>query len=124
MAQRDLAGAMKSYRDSLAIIDRLAQFYLSNIMWQREMSVSYDKVGDAQLAQGDFVGALKSSIASPSWSGWRKPILAMPNGRAICRWRTARSATCELRRATLRGAKSYREGRRHCRTAGEVRSQQ
>ena len=40
VAQGDLAGALKSYRDSLAITDRLAQSDPGNAGWQRDLSVS------------------------------------------------------------------------------------
>ena len=60
VAQGDLAGALKSYRDSLAIIDRLAQSDPGNAGWQRDLSVSYEKIGDVQMAQGDLAGALDS----------------------------------------------------------------
>ena len=39
VAQGDLAGALKSYRDSLAIIERLAQSDPGNSRWQRDLSV-------------------------------------------------------------------------------------
>ncbi len=102
VAQGDLAGALKSYRDSLAIADRLAKSDPGNAGWQRDLSVSYEKVGDVQVAQGDLAGALKSyrdSLAIET--GWRNPIPATPAGSAICRCRTSRSATCRLRKATL-----------------------
>ena len=60
VAQGDLAGALKSYRDSLAITERLAKSDPGNAGWQRDLSVSYNKVGDVQMAQGDLAGALKS----------------------------------------------------------------
>jgi hypothetical protein len=73
-------------------------------MWQREMSVSYDKVGDAQLAQGDLAGALKSYFDSLAiLERLAKTDPGNADGRAICPWRTVRSATCGWRRATLRG---------------------
>jgi tetratricopeptide (TPR) repeat protein len=56
----DLAGALKSYRDGLAIAERLATSDPGNTGWQRDLSVSYDRVGDVQVAQGDLAGALKS----------------------------------------------------------------
>ena len=59
-AQGDLAGALKSYNDGFAIADRLAKFDPSNAGWQRDLSVSYERVGDVQSAQGDLAGALKS----------------------------------------------------------------
>jgi len=56
----DLAGARKSFNDSLAIIERLATSDPGNALWQRDLSASYDRVGDVQKAQGDLAGALKS----------------------------------------------------------------
>ena len=44
----------------LAISDRLAKSDPGNAGWQRDLSVSYNKVGDVQVAQGDLAGALKS----------------------------------------------------------------
>jgi hypothetical protein len=54
VAQGDLARALKSYRDGLAIFDRLATSDPSNTMWQRELSVAYSMVGGVQLAQGEL----------------------------------------------------------------------
>ena len=67
VAQGDLAGALKSYRDSLAIIERLAQSDPGNAGWQRDLSVSYIKVGDVQTAQGDLArrAANLTATASP-----------------------------------------------------------
>jgi hypothetical protein len=49
-AQGDLAGALSSYKDSLAIMERLAKSDPSNAQWQRELSVSFIQVGDVQVA--------------------------------------------------------------------------
>jgi tetratricopeptide (TPR) repeat protein len=56
----DLNGALKSYRDGLAIADRLSQSDPGNTKRQRDLSASYERVGDVQRAQGDLDGALKS----------------------------------------------------------------
>ena len=56
LAQGDLAGALKSYNDGLAIIDGLAKTDPGNSLWQRDLSVSFNKAGDVQLAQGDLAG--------------------------------------------------------------------
>ena len=53
VAQGDLPGALKSYRDSLAIAERLAKADPGNAGWQRDLSVSYSKIGDVLVAQGD-----------------------------------------------------------------------
>src|SRR5262249_14983847 len=58
VAQSDLAGALTSYRDGLAIADRLAKSDPHNAFCQRDLSVSYEKVGNVQLEQGDLEGAL------------------------------------------------------------------
>ena len=60
----DFVGALKSYRDGLAIADRMATSDLGNAEWQRDLSVSFNKVGDVQVAQGDRAGALKSYLDS------------------------------------------------------------
>ena len=59
-AQGDLAGALKSYRDSLAIREKLSKQDPGNAEWQRDLSVGYNNVGKVQSAQGDLAGALKS----------------------------------------------------------------
>ena len=51
-AQGDLAGALKSYRDSLGIREKLAKQDPGNAGWQRDLSVSYDKVGDVRARSG------------------------------------------------------------------------
>ena len=52
VAQGDLPEALKTYRDGLAIRDRLAKSDPGNAGWQRDLSVSYDRVGDVLVAQG------------------------------------------------------------------------
>ena len=60
VAQGKLDEALKAYRDSLAIRERLAAADRSNTEWQRDLSVSYDKVGDVLVAQGKLDEALKA----------------------------------------------------------------
>ena len=90
VAQGNLPEALNSFRDSLAIAERLAKSDPGNAGWQRDLSVSYIKVGDVLVAQGDLPEALKSYQRRvwPSGSGWPSPIPAMPAGSAICRFRT------------------------------------
>jgi hypothetical protein len=52
--------ASKSYRDGLAIADRLAKSDPGNAGWQRDLSVSYNKIGGLLVAQGNLPEALKS----------------------------------------------------------------
>src|SRR4051794_5305944 len=82
----DLTRALASYRDSLAIAARLAQSDPGNAGWQRDLSVSYNKVGDVQRAPGDLTRALASyrdSLAirerlaqsGPGNAGWQRVLL-------------------------------------------------
>ena len=85
VAQGDLAGALTSYRDCLAIFDRLTKSDPGNAGWQRDLSVSYDRMGDVQVAQGDLAGALKSyrdsfaiadrlAQSDPGNAGWQRDL--------------------------------------------------
>ena len=65
-AQGKLDEALKAYRDSLAIRERLAAADRSNTEWQRDLSISYEKVGDVLKAQGkldDALTAYRDSLA-------------------------------------------------------------
>ena len=85
VAQGDPQGARKSYSDSLAIGERLAQSDPGNAGWQHDLSISYNKIGDVQQAQGDLKAALKSysnSLAirerlaqsDPGNAGWQRDL--------------------------------------------------
>ncbi len=54
------AAALKSFRDGLAIAERLAASDPGNASWQRDLSVFHDKIGDVLVAQGNLPEALKS----------------------------------------------------------------
>jgi tetratricopeptide (TPR) repeat protein len=60
VAQGKLAEALQSFRDSLAIRERLAQADPGDARWQRDLSVSYNKVGEVLVAQGKLAEALQS----------------------------------------------------------------
>jgi tetratricopeptide (TPR) repeat protein len=85
VAQGNLPDALKSFRDGLAIRDRLAQSDPGNAGWQRDLSVSYDRVGDVQVAQGNLPDALKSfrdglaiadrlAQSDPGNAGWQRDL--------------------------------------------------
>ena len=57
MAQGDLAEAQEAYGEGLEIAKRLAESDPSNSQWQRDLSVSYDRLGDVAVAQGDLAEA-------------------------------------------------------------------
>lgn len=80
--QGDLAGALTSYRHSFELIRRLAEADPSKAAWQRDLSVSQEKIGDVLRDQGDLTGALASyrqslevigrlAEADPSNAGWQ-----------------------------------------------------
>ena len=58
VAQGDGPGALAAYRKSLAIREALAARDPANTQWQRDLSVSHDRIGDVLVAQGDGPGAL------------------------------------------------------------------
>ena len=126
VAQGDLAGALKSYRDSLVIADRLAKSDPGNAGWQRDLSVSYDKVGDVQVAQGDLAGALTSyrdslvirdrlAKSDPGNAGWQRDLVGVVQQDR----RRAGRAGRPCGRADLLPRQP-----RHRRPAGEIRSRQ
>jgi hypothetical protein len=59
VAQGKVDEALKVYRDSLGIRERLAAIDPSNTQWERDLSVSYDKIGDVLVVQGKLDEALK-----------------------------------------------------------------
>jgi hypothetical protein len=60
VAQGDLAGALASYRDSLAIADRLAQSDPGNAGWQRDLAFSNGRIADVLRKMGNRAEALEA----------------------------------------------------------------
>ena len=60
VAQGKLDEALTACRDGLAIAERLAAADRSNTEWQRDLSVSYERVGNVLVAQGKLDEALKA----------------------------------------------------------------
>ena len=60
----DLGAALITYHEAETVADRLAKSDPGNAGWQRDLSVSYDKVGDVQVAQGNLGAALTSYQAA------------------------------------------------------------
>ena len=80
-----LANASADYQTSHAICERLAKADPGNAGWQRDLSVSHDRIGDVQEAQGDLAAALASYQASlairerlakadPGNAGWQRDL--------------------------------------------------
>jgi Flp pilus assembly protein TadD len=57
-AQGDLAGALKSYRDALAIVERLAKSDPSNASWQSDLGTAYANLASAFGKGNDNAKAL------------------------------------------------------------------
>jgi tetratricopeptide (TPR) repeat protein len=83
--QGNLPEALKSFRASHDIFQRLAQADPGNAGWQRDLSVSYNKIGDVLVDQGNLPEALKSFRAShdifdrlaqadPDNAGWQRDL--------------------------------------------------
>jgi tetratricopeptide (TPR) repeat protein len=85
VAEGDLKAALKSYSDSRAIAERLAQSDPGNAQWQYDLGISNERIGDVQVAQGDLAAALKSYEAKrgiisrlaqsdPGDAGWQRDL--------------------------------------------------
>ncbi len=69
LAQGNLPVARRFYEAALAIARPIAKADANNAGWQRDLSVSYDRVGDVLVAQGNLPEALKSFQGSLNIAG-------------------------------------------------------
>jgi hypothetical protein len=69
--QGKLDEALKAYRDSLAIRERLAAADRSNMQWQRDLSVSYERVGGVLMAHAK--PPTRPSRSRPPGTALREP---------------------------------------------------
>ena len=102
-----------AYQAGLDIAVRLAAADPSNTGWQRDLSVSHNKIGDLAAAAGDLAAARTRLPGGPRHreTGWPPPIPATPSGSATCRSATTRSATSRWRRGDLTAARTaYQAG--------------
>ena len=106
-ARGNLDAALKAYQDSLAIAEKLAAQDPSNTEWQRDLSVSFNKIGDVQRARGNLDAALKAyqdSLAireklaaqDPSNAEWQRDLSVSFNRSA---------ATCQSARGISTGSR-------------------
>ncbi|HET7233646.1 MAG TPA: tetratricopeptide repeat protein [Longimicrobium sp.] len=83
--QGDLAGALATFYESLAVTQRLAASDPANAAWQRSLSVNQQRIGDVLRAQGNLAGALaafRESLAvtqrlvasDPSNEDWQRDL--------------------------------------------------
>ena len=64
VAQGNLTAALKSFRASLTIRERLAKADAGNAGWQSDLAVSFSRIGEVLVARGNLEEALKSFRAS------------------------------------------------------------
>ncbi len=83
--QGDLPAALKYYGQGQVVAEAASRADPGNAVWQRDLSVSYNKVGDVLVAQGNLPEALKSfrdSLAiaerlaksDPGNAGWQRDL--------------------------------------------------
>ena len=81
----DLSGAMGEYADARAAAERLSAADPKDVNWQRDLSVSFDRVGDVLVAQGkgeEALTAYRDSLAirerlaraDPANAGWQRDL--------------------------------------------------
>jgi hypothetical protein len=77
-------------RQALTIADRLAKVDPGNAGWQRDLSVSYNKVGDVLVAQGNLAAALVLEaggglrrIGPPTAGGIARTACAIGKGQTL-----------------------------------------
>ena len=102
-AQGNLTAALESYQASLAIRERLARADPGNAGWQRDLSVSHERIGDVLVEQGNLTAALESYQADLDYlpNAWREPTRAMPAGSGILLFHTGAWRNMGISRASI-----------------------
>ena len=86
--------ALDAFRKSHALRERLANSDLGSVAFARDLSVTTDRLGDALLRTGQGLPRLTRFVrASPSASGWPRPIRPMCSTKAISSSASTASAT-------------------------------
>ena len=86
VAQGDGPGALAAYRKGWRFARRWPRAIPANTEWQRDLSVSHDRIGDVLVAQGDGPGALAAyRKGSRSPRRWPRAIRPTPSGSATSR---------------------------------------
>ena len=137
VAQGNLPDALAAYQASLAIRERLAKADPGNAGWQRDLSVSHDKIGDVLVDQGNLPAALAAYQASlaiserlakadPGNAGWQRDLSVSHNkiGDVLLAQGNLPAALAAYQ-ASLAISRTPRQGRpRKCRMAARPRDQQ
>ncbi len=96
VAQGDLAGALAGLHRRQGNRRPLATADPGNAQWQRDLSVSWDKLGDVRVAQGNLAGALQAftagkdiadqlATADPGNAQWQRDLIVSHcEARAAC----------------------------------------
>ena len=85
-AQGDLAGALQAYSRAWRSASGWRRPTRATPDWQRDLSISWEKLGDVRRAQGDLAGALeaysaglaireKLAAADPGNAGWQRDLI-------------------------------------------------
>ena len=108
MAQGNLAGALQSYTDSLAIAHHLADADPSNGSWQHDLAVAYGEVADDISHEANSrTRSRPIATRSPSPIGWLRHIRTTTNGRKAWRSPTAKSGSNSRTRVKLPAALTF-----------------
>ena len=137
MTQGDLAAAEAAADQARDILAKLAAADPGNAGWQRDLSVSWNKLGDVRHDQGDLAGALQAYTASqgireklaaadPGNAGWQRDLSVSWESWATCgrpgRPRRARSRPTRRARASRESwrprTRATPAGSATCRSAG------
>ena len=117
-AQGDLPAALSSYKQGLETAEKLAARDPANTNWQRDLSVSYNKIGDVQSAQGDLPSALSSykkgleireklAARDPANTQWKTDLV-------ISLWESLASLSSRAPRRSAKPASTTSEHWRFC----------
>jgi hypothetical protein len=90
----DLTSAIRQLEAMHQHIQARAVADPANTEWQRDLSVSHNRLGDVAVAAGDLAAAAPAT--RPAWTsppGWPPPTPPTPNGSATCRSATTGSGT-------------------------------
>jgi tetratricopeptide (TPR) repeat protein len=85
-ARGDLAGAQRSFEESMEIFKKLAELHPENAACQRDLSIGHNKLGIVQQTRGDLAGAQRSFEADmeiakklaegdPGNEGWQRDLV-------------------------------------------------
>jgi len=85
VSRGDLDGALEAFEESLTVRRRLSASDPRNTLWQRDVTLSLDGIGDVRVSRGDLDGALKAfeeslagarrlSASDPRNAAWQRDL--------------------------------------------------